>query len=48
MECNLQTIGRPTGLDKAFDRLTKWIFIGRKERLKDISLTLIGYDISEW
>lgn len=47
MECNLQTIGRPTGLDKAFDRVTKWIFTGKKERLQDIALNLIGYDMCE-
>ena len=44
MECNLQTIGRPTGLDRSIDRVTKWIFSGRKEKLQEIAALLLGYD----
>ena len=43
MECNLQTIGRPTGLNHSIDRVTKWIFSGEKEKLKEIAKLLLGW-----
>lgn len=43
MECNLQTIGNPTGLFHAVDRVTKWIFAGEIEQLKRIAKILLGY-----
>ena len=44
MECNLLTIGNPTGIDHATDRLTKWIFTGRKDRLRSVAQLLLGWD----
>lgn len=44
MECNLQTIGRPTGISRSIDRLTKWIFTGDTEQLRQIASVLLGYD----
>jgi hypothetical protein len=43
MECNLQTIGRPAGLNHSIDRVTKWIFTGNKEKLKTIAELLLGW-----
>ncbi|MCC8024530.1 MAG: hypothetical protein LIP16_04405 [Clostridium sp.] len=43
MECNMQTIGRPTGLNRSIERVTKWIYTGKKERLKGIAEALLGY-----
>lgn len=43
MECNLQTIGKPTGLNHSIDRVTKWIFSGKTEGLKEIADVLLGY-----
>lgn len=43
MECNLQTIGNPTGLHHALDRVTKWIFAGETRQLKQIARVLLGY-----
>ncbi len=43
MECNLQTIGRPTGLNHSVDRVTKWIYTGKREDLKRIAGALLGY-----
>ena len=45
MECNLQTIGGPGGQDRAFDRVTKWIFTGPRQRLGKIAELLLGKDI---
>lgn len=47
MECNLQTIGRPTGLNHSIDRVTKWIFCGKLTRLKVIADCLLGYSFEE-
>ena len=47
MECNLQTIGRPTGLDRSIDRVTKWIYSGKKEQVQQIAGYLLGYDFSQ-
>lgn len=44
MECNLQTIGKPTGISRSIDRLTKWIFTGNTDQLKRIAQILLGYD----
>ncbi len=43
MECNMLTIGKPAGIDHASDRLTKWIFTGNTEKLKDIAEVLLGW-----
>lgn len=43
MECNLQTIGNPTGLFHTVDRVTKWIFTGNTGQLKKIARMLLGY-----
>lgn len=47
MECNMQTIGRPTGISRSVDRLTTWIFSGSKERLKEAARLLLGYEFPE-
>ena len=47
MECNMQTIGRPTGISRSVDRLTTWIFSGSKERLKEVARLLLGYEFPE-
>lgn len=44
MECNMQTIGRPTGLSRSIERVAKWIYTGRREKLKGIAGTLLGFD----
>jgi hypothetical protein len=44
MECNMQTIGRPTGLDHSLERVTKWIYTGSRENLGKIAEVLLGYD----
>lgn len=44
MECNMQTIGRPTGLNRSIDRVSKWIYVGKKEKLRAIAEVLLGYD----
>ena len=43
MECNMPTIGRPTGIGRSEDRLTKWMFTGRTEKLKKVARTLLGW-----
>lgn len=43
MECNMLTIGNPTGIHRSVDRLTKWIFTGKKEQLKAVAETLLGW-----
>mgnify|MGYP004443938549 CR=1 FL=1 len=47
MECNLQTIGNPTGIRRSIDRLTKWIYAGKKESLRKMAKALLGYDFPE-
>ncbi len=47
MECNLQTIGRPTGLNHSVDRVTKWIYTGKRKRLTAIAKVLLGYGFEE-
>lgn len=44
MECNMQTIGRPTGLSRSIERVSKWIYIGKRQRLQAIAAVLLGYD----
>lgn len=44
MECNMQTIGRPTGLSHSIERVSKWIYTGRTRDLKAIARVLLGYD----
>lgn len=44
MECNMQTIGRPTGLNRSIERVSKWIYTGKRERLKAIAEVLLGYN----
>lgn len=44
MECNMQTIGKPTGLDHSIERIAKWIYTGDRQRLKAIARILLGYD----
>lgn len=44
MECNMQTIGCPTGLNRSIDRVSKWIYVGKKEKLRAIAEVLLGYD----
>ena len=43
MECNMQTIGRPTGLYHSIDHVTKWIYTGKTEKLRAIAEVLLGY-----
>lgn len=47
MECNMQTIGKPTGISRSIDRLTTWIFSGPKVQLKEVSQFLLGYSFLE-
>lgn len=47
MECNLQTIGRPTGINRSIDRVTKWIYTGNTKRLKGVAQVLLGYGFEE-
>ena len=47
MECNMQTIGNPTGISRSVDRLSTWIFSGPKKQLKKVSVMLLGYDFPE-
>lgn len=47
MECNMQTIGKPTGIYHAIDRLTKWIFVGNRRKLGEISKCLLGADMDK-
>ena len=44
MECNMLTVGSPTGIDHSTDRLTKWVFTGSKERLKAAAKILLGWN----
>lgn len=44
MECNMQTIGRPTGLNHSIECVTKWIYTGETKKLKAIAGVLLGYD----
>lgn len=44
MECNMQTIGRPTGLNRSIERVAKWIYTGETKKLKAIAGVLLGYD----
>lgn len=46
MECNLQTIGNPTGISRSIDRLTTWIYCGPIKQLKKISSVLLGFDFN--
>lgn len=43
MECNMQTIGKPTGIDHAIERVTKWIFTGPRKKLMAVAGVLLGY-----
>ena len=43
MECNMPTIGKPTGIDCSEDRLSKWIFTGKTEKLKAVARILLGW-----
>ena len=43
MECNMQTIGKPTGLDRSIERVTKWIFAGPRDKLLAVAGVLLGY-----
>ncbi len=45
MECNLPTLGNPTDLRHGIDRLTKWIFAGKREQLKKVAKMLLGWNI---
>ncbi len=45
MECNLLTLGNPTGIHHATDRLTKWIFTGKTEKLKEAAGVLLGWKL---
>ena len=45
MECNMLTVGNPTGIHHAADRLTKWIFTGETERLKRAAQILLGWKL---
>ncbi|MFT4107313.1 MAG: hypothetical protein QM657_16280 [Lacrimispora sp.] len=47
MECNMQTIGRPTGLNHSIERVAKWIFTGKSDKLKLIAEVLLGYGFEE-
>lgn len=47
MECNLQTIGKPTGISRSIDRLTTWIFAGPKTQLKAVASVLLGYSFPD-
>lgn len=47
MECNMPTIGRPTGLDRVIDRMSRWIFYGDREKLGEISRVLLGTDMTK-
>ncbi len=43
MECNMQTIGKPTGISRSIERVTKWVFAGPKDRLMAAAGVLLGY-----
>ena len=43
MECNMLTVGNPTGIRHSTDRLTKWIFTGKTESLRRVAKTLLGW-----
>ena len=43
MECNMQTIGRPTGIDRSIERVVKWVFAGPKDKLLAVAGVLLGY-----
>ncbi len=45
MECNMLTVGNPTRIHHSTDRLTKWIFTGKTDRLKRIAQILLGWHI---
>jgi hypothetical protein len=47
MECNMQTIGRPTGLNHSLERVTKWIFTGKRDDLAQIAEALLGYGFED-
>ncbi|MGL5437277.1 MAG: hypothetical protein ACRDBO_18185 [Lachnospiraceae bacterium] len=42
MECNLYTIGQPTGLSHASCRVSTWIFVGNRKKLGGIAELLLG------
>ncbi len=48
MECNMQTIGKPTGISRSIDRLSTWIFSGSKNQLRTVSSLLLGYSFPEF
>ena len=45
MECNAQTIGGETGRSASTDQLALWLYVGAKDRLKEIGLQLLGIEI---
>ncbi len=45
MECNMPTLGKPTGIRHGSDRLTKWIFTGKTDGLKRIAGKLLGWKL---
>lgn len=46
MECNLYTIGQPTGLSCASCRVSTWIFAGNKKKLGEITALLLGCNMT--
>jgi hypothetical protein len=45
MECNLQTIGGPTGRSTSTDQLLLWLYVGAEDKVKKIALHLLGIEI---
>ena len=45
MECNLQTIGGPTGRSASADQLLLWLYVGTEEQVKRIALHLLGIQV---
>lgn len=43
MECNMPTIGRPAGIGRSTDRISKWIFTGRMDSLEKAAKILLGW-----
>ena len=44
IECNMQSIGLPTGYDYSADRVSTWIYVGEERKLNAIAKKLIGFD----
>lgn len=47
MECNLYTIGQPTGLSYASCRVSTWIFVGNRKKLGMVAECLLGCNMEQ-